>query len=451
MEPSLQDARCSTRSQTPAGSAAPAREGPAPARRRAAPGDHRRGVGDRRPPGRRPRRRRADRRPALGVRHPARPADLGRRPPGLSAQDPDRPPRPHPHAAPGRRPVRLHQARRERVRPLRRRAFLHLDLGRPRHGGGARSRRRHAQRRVRDRRRRHERRHGLRGHEQRRRPQRAPDRHPQRQRHVDRAAGRRALELSRPHLLQRHLSAPARHRQAARQAAAQVLGAPRGARRGISRAPTGPAARCSRSWASTTSGPIDGHDLNVLLPVLKNVRDARQGPILVHVVTKKGKGYPPAEASDDKYHGVNRFNVITGAQVAAKPNAPTYTKVFAQSLIEEARKDDKIVAITAAMPAGTGLDLFAKEFPAAHLRRRHRRAARRDVRRRPRRGRLQAVRGHLLDLPAARLRPGRARRRHPAAARALRARPRRAWSAPTARRTPAPSISPISAACRASC
>ena len=110
-------------------------------------------------------------------------------------------------------------------------------------------------------------------------------------------------------------------------------------------------------------GPIDGHDLNVLLPVLRNVRDAKQGPILVHVVTKKGKGYPPAEASDDKYHGVNSFNVITGAQVGAKPNAPSYTKVFAQSLIEEARKDDKIVAVTAAMPSGTGLDLFAKAFP----------------------------------------------------------------------------------------
>ena len=110
-------------------------------------------------------------------------------------------------------------------------------------------------------------------------------------------------------------------------------------------------------------GPIDGHDLNVLLPVLRNVRDARQGPILVHAVTKKGKGYPPAEASDDKYHGVNRFNVVTGAQDKAKPNAPAYTKVFAQSLIEAARKDDKIVAVTAAMPAGTGLDLFAREFP----------------------------------------------------------------------------------------
>jgi 1-deoxy-D-xylulose-5-phosphate synthase len=111
-------------------------------------------------------------------------------------------------------------------------------------------------------------------------------------------------------------------------------------------------------------GPIDGHDLNVLLPVLKNVRDAKQGPILVHVVTKKGKGYTPAESSSDKYHGVNRFNVITGDQVKAKSNAPSYTSVFAKSLIEEARRDDKIVAVTAAMPSGTGLDLFGKEFPA---------------------------------------------------------------------------------------
>ncbi len=110
-------------------------------------------------------------------------------------------------------------------------------------------------------------------------------------------------------------------------------------------------------------GPIDGHDLEQLLPVLKNVRDANTGPILVHVVTKKGKGYPPAEQSADKYHGVNRFNVITGDQVKPKPNAPSYTRVFADSLIAEARKDDKIVAITAAMPAGTGLDLFGKEFP----------------------------------------------------------------------------------------
>jgi 1-deoxy-D-xylulose-5-phosphate synthase len=110
-------------------------------------------------------------------------------------------------------------------------------------------------------------------------------------------------------------------------------------------------------------GPIDGHDLRLLLSVLRNVRDAKSGPILVHVVTRKGKGYPPAEASDDKYHGVNRFNVVTGAQVKAKSNAPSYTKVFGQSLIEAARKDDRIVAITAAMPGGTGLDLFAEAFP----------------------------------------------------------------------------------------
>jgi 1-deoxy-D-xylulose-5-phosphate synthase len=110
-------------------------------------------------------------------------------------------------------------------------------------------------------------------------------------------------------------------------------------------------------------GPIDGHDFDQLLPVLKNVRDAKQGPVLIHVVTKKGKGYGPAEASDDKYHGVAKFNVVTGAQVKPKPNAPTYTRVFADSLIAEARKDKRIVAITAAMPDGTGLDVFGREFP----------------------------------------------------------------------------------------
>ncbi len=110
-------------------------------------------------------------------------------------------------------------------------------------------------------------------------------------------------------------------------------------------------------------GPIDGHDLNQLLPVLKNVRDAKQGPILVHVVTKKGKGYAPAEASADKYHGVQKFNVVTGAQFKPKPNAPSYTRVFADALVAEAKKDDKIVAITAAMPDGTGLDVFGKVFP----------------------------------------------------------------------------------------
>ncbi|MBI1383709.1 MAG: 1-deoxy-D-xylulose-5-phosphate synthase [Rhizobiales bacterium] len=110
-------------------------------------------------------------------------------------------------------------------------------------------------------------------------------------------------------------------------------------------------------------GPIDGHDFDHLLPVLRNARDANVGPILVHCVTQKGKGYAPAESSADKYHGVSRFNVVTGAQEKSKPNAPSYTKVFAQSLIKEAEKDDRIVAVTAAMPSGTGLDLFGKAFP----------------------------------------------------------------------------------------
>ncbi len=110
-------------------------------------------------------------------------------------------------------------------------------------------------------------------------------------------------------------------------------------------------------------GPIDGHNVDHLLPVLKNVRDEIDGPVLVHVVTQKGKGYPPAEAAADKYHGVNKFDVVTGAQVKAKANAPSYTRVFADALIKEAEKDDKIVAISAAMPSGTGLDLFAERFP----------------------------------------------------------------------------------------
>lgn len=111
------------------------------------------------------------------------------------------------------------------------------------------------------------------------------------------------------------------------------------------------------------AGPIDGHNLDHLLPVLRNVRDAKIGPILVHVVTQKGKGYAPAEAADDKYHGVVRFDIATGAQAKAKSNAPSYTSVFGQSLVKEAERDDKIVAITAAMPSGTGIDLFGQAFP----------------------------------------------------------------------------------------
>jgi 1-deoxy-D-xylulose-5-phosphate synthase len=111
-------------------------------------------------------------------------------------------------------------------------------------------------------------------------------------------------------------------------------------------------------------GPIDGHNLDHLVPVLRNVRDAENGPILVHIVTQKGKGYEPAEKSADKYHGVVKFDVATGKQAKAKSNAPSYTKVFGESLVKEAHKDDKIVAITAAMPGGTGVDIFQKAFPA---------------------------------------------------------------------------------------
>src|SRR3954454_14686525 len=110
-------------------------------------------------------------------------------------------------------------------------------------------------------------------------------------------------------------------------------------------------------------GPIDGHNLDHLLPVLKNVRDMETGPILVHVVTQKGKGYGPAEASADKYHAVVKFDIATGAQAKAKPNAPAYQNIFGQSLVKEAEKDEKIIGITAAMPSGTGIDIFAKAHP----------------------------------------------------------------------------------------
>ena len=110
-------------------------------------------------------------------------------------------------------------------------------------------------------------------------------------------------------------------------------------------------------------GVVDGHDLGQLLPVLENVREANVGPILVHVRTQKGKGYAPAEASSDKGHAVVKFDVDTGKQKKAKAAAPAYTKVFGESLVKEAQKDDRIVAITAAMPSGTGVDIFAKAFP----------------------------------------------------------------------------------------
>ncbi|MDP2734110.1 MAG: 1-deoxy-D-xylulose-5-phosphate synthase, partial [Hoeflea sp.] len=111
-------------------------------------------------------------------------------------------------------------------------------------------------------------------------------------------------------------------------------------------------------------GPIDGHNLEHLLPVLRNVRDNSDGPVLIHVVTQKGKGYAPAEAASDKYHGVSKFDVVTGTQAKAKPNAPSYTAVFGEALVQEGGYDDRIVAITAAMPDGTGVDKFARAFPS---------------------------------------------------------------------------------------
>ena len=111
-------------------------------------------------------------------------------------------------------------------------------------------------------------------------------------------------------------------------------------------------------------GPINGHDLDALLPVLQNAKDVRyEGPIMIHIKTQKGKGYTFAEKSDDKYHGVSKFNVNTGKQEKSKSNTPSYTKVFANTLIEHAKNDSKVIGITAAMPSGTGLDIFGKKFP----------------------------------------------------------------------------------------
>src|SRR5690606_34689811 len=110
-------------------------------------------------------------------------------------------------------------------------------------------------------------------------------------------------------------------------------------------------------------GPIDGRDLEHLVPVLRNVRDNGNGPVLIHAVTRKGKGYAPAEQAADKYHGVSKFDVVTGVQAKGTASAPAYTKVFGESLIQEAERDERIVGITAAMPSGTGIDLFGKRFP----------------------------------------------------------------------------------------
>ena len=115
-------------------------------------------------------------------------------------------------------------------------------------------------------------------------------------------------------------------------------------------------------------GPIDGHDVENLVQIFENVKNSNhQGPVLIHVRTQKGKGYKPAEISGDKFHGVSKFNISTGEQSKSKSNTPSYTKVFAETLIKHAEQDTKIIGITGAMPSGTGLNLFEKNFQIEHL------------------------------------------------------------------------------------
>ena len=157
-------------------------------------------------------------------------------------------------------------------------------------------------------------------------------------------------------------------------------------------------------------GPIDGHDMDQLLPVLRSARTRATGPVLIHCCTVKGKGYAPAEQSADKYHGVAKFDVASGQQNKKRPNAPSYTKVFGETLAKMADQDPKIIGITAAMPSGTGMNIFAKAHPKRMFDVGHRRTTRRDLRRRCRGWRFETLLRHLFQLLATGLRSNRPRR-----------------------------------------
>ncbi len=246
-----------------------------------------------------------------------------------------------------------------------------------------------------------------------------------RQRHVDRAPGRRMSSY-----LARLVSGDTYRslRDTAKQFGRllpKALYDTRGPRRGICPRHPGRRRHDVRGARLPLRRPDRRPQPRALLPVLKNVRDAPDGGADPRR-HQKGKGYAPAEAAADRGHAVVKFDVVSGKQTKAKPNAPAYTRVFGESLIKAADVDDKVVAITAAMPSGTGVDLFSKEHPdPTGLRRRHRRAARGDLRGGPGDGGVQAVLRDLLDVPAARLRPAGARRGAAEPAGALRARPGR--------------------------
>ena len=388
----------------------------------------------------------------MRLRHAARPADLGRRPPGLSAQDPDRAARPHPHAAPGRRAVRLHPARRERIRPVRRGAFLHLDLGRAGHGGGARPEGRASatsSRVIGD--------GAMSAGMAYEAMNNAGARHSRlivvlndNDMSIAPPVGAMSAYLSRLMSSRSFLSL---RELGARMAKRFPRGIERTARRAEEYARgmlTG--GTLFEELGFYYVGPIDGHNLDHLLPVLRNVREAEEtGPILVHAITQKGKGYAPAEASADKLHGVSKFNVITGEQAKAPPGPPVLHQGVRRGADRRGgarshhRGDHRGDAV------GHRAGPLRQAVPRPHLRCRHRRAARGDLRRRAGDRGDEAVLRDLLDLPAARLRPGGARRGDPGPAGALRDGPGRAGGRRRGDACRQSSTSPIWAACRASC